>query len=93
MGFADGDVAGVVDQVLIAAEGIAFGEVRRGRAARGKRERLVVAESREEIVRGGERLVHAGVELGFVQGADRLGDVVIACAGSARVGVRRADRC
>src|ERR1700739_2939318 len=79
------DVASVVDEVLIAAEGIGFGESRR--AAGDKRERLVVAEPREDIVRGGERLIQTGVELGFVQSADRLVDVVVSLARI--IGIRR----
>ena len=57
VGFANGGIARVVDEGLIAAESIAFGEGRRGRAARRVDPRLIVAKSSEGIVAGGKRLV------------------------------------
>jgi hypothetical protein len=87
MGLANGDVARVVDNSLITAEGVRFGKS--GRAAGHKGERLVVAETAEEIVLGGERVVQAGVEFGFVQSAHGFVDVVVAGTGAAGVGVRR----
>jgi hypothetical protein len=51
VGFADGGIARVVDEGLIAAESIAFGEVgRAGCAARREDPRLIVAKSSEGIV-------------------------------------------
>ena len=85
MGFAEGDVARVVDDVLIAAEGVGFGKSRR--AAWHIGERLVIAEAAEQIVLVGERVVQAGIEFGFVQSAHGLVDVVV--AGTGVVGVRR----
>ena len=73
---ADADIACVVDEVLIAAEGIFFGKA--GRAAGRKSERLVVAEAAKQVVRSRERLVQSNIELGFVQDANRLVDIVVA---------------
>jgi hypothetical protein len=76
---ADADVPRVIDQVLIAAEGVGFGQS--WSATRDKRERLVVAEARKCAVGIGKGLVEANIELGFVQLADRLADVVVSGAG------------
>ena len=80
---AEADVACVVDEVLIAAEGVGFGKS--GRAAGHKGEGLVVAETAEEIVLAGERVVQPDIEFGIVQAADRLVDVVVAGIGAAGV--------
>ena len=80
---ANADVASVIDQILIAAEGVCFGKSRR--TTGDKRARLVVAETAEEIVLAGERVVQADIELGFVQSAHRLVDVVVAGGGVAGV--------
>ena len=87
VGFTEGQVARMVADVLVAAEGIGFGKSRR--AARHMGERLVVAEAAEEIVLLGKGLIETSVELGVKKTAHRLTDVVVAAIGVAGVGVRQ----
>ena len=81
---AEADVARVVDEVLVAAEGIGLGQI--GRAAGDVGECLVVAEALKGIVFGGDGLVEADVEFGFVELAYRLADVVVSESSVAGVG-------
>ena len=68
MRLSNGYVTGVVDDSLVAAKRIRLSEKSR-RASRHIRICLVIAEAREQRVRAGEVLVHADVELRFVQRA------------------------
>src|SRR6202166_67102 len=74
--FADGHVAGVVDDALIAAEGALLDLRANTAAARHIGGGLIIAKAREDIVGVGERVVQADIELGFIKAAHRLVDEV-----------------
>src|SRR4029077_7262870 len=66
---ADGYVAGVVDDALVAAECALFGES--GRAAWNVRVRLVIAEAGEYGIRSREIVIDANIELRLIEFSDR----------------------
>ena len=65
VGLADGDVAGVVDDALIAAEGASLGKRARPAAARDIRNGLIVTKAREDIIGARESVIQANIKLGF----------------------------
>ena len=73
--FANGDVARVVANALIGSKRVGLRKPA-DRAARHERESLIVAETAEESIGGGEGAVHTNIELRFVQLAHRFVDVV-----------------
>src|SRR5262249_6218026 len=83
--FGKRDVSAVVLDALVTPKRILFGKNPGIRAARDVRDRLVVAESREGGVRGGEVMVYPDVELGFIQLAYRRIDEVDAAGRIVRV--------
>src|ERR1700688_1112959 len=74
--FADGHVAGVVDDALIAAEGALLDLRANTAAARHIGDGLIIAKARKDIVGVGERVIQADIELGFIKAAYRHVDEV-----------------
>ena len=64
VGLADGDIACVIDDALIAAERALLRES--GSATGDERSGLIVAEAGEQAIRVGEILVHADIEFCFI---------------------------
>lgn len=71
MGFAEGHVAGVIDDALVAAEGASLGKTA-GKAARNEGVGIVVAKTAEDSVVGSQVVIHANVKLRFIKAAYRL---------------------
>src|SRR5580700_8344914 len=71
MGFANGHVAGVIDDALIAAEGAHLRKTA-SKPARNVGVGVVVAKTSEDIVVGRKGVVHTDVKLCFIEAADRL---------------------
>src|SRR5271169_1738298 len=71
MSFANGHVAGVIDNALVAAEGTGLGKTA-GKAARNVGAGIVVAKTSEDIVVGRKGVIHTDVKLRFIEAADRL---------------------
>ena len=69
-------VARVIDNSLVAAEGVLFGK-KSGGASGHEGGGLVITEAREDGIGAGEVVVEADVEFGLVEAANRLAQEVI----------------
>src|SRR5580700_10568352 len=74
----------MVDDALVAAEGIGLGKSA-SEAARNEGDCVVVAKTAEESVVGREGVVQTDVKLGFIQFSDRLAHEVETLSGIAGV--------
>jgi len=78
---AQGDVAAVIDDALVAGEEEGLGQIADAAAARDVGSGLIIAEARERGIRGGEGVIESDVEPGFVQRANRLVEEVEVASG------------
>ncbi len=86
MGLTDGNASCVILESLVAAKGASLSKRIGPATARDEGDGLIVAKAREDIVRAGEGVIHADIELGFIEAAHWLVDEIESLAGIIGIG-------